>query len=140
MYVSLSLTCPIPSPPPLNHQTNTIQHRRHNPSILLLPAPRHVPGLARRSRRVRLRPRSQALPLAPRLPGRAGPHLRRLRLHTCLCPVAAHCLCGRLHDRPGHGEWQREQWRWDDSDDIGVVWVRVVYYRDDWAAGYDFEY
>lgn len=106
----------------------------------MLPPPRHFPGVARRDRRARLRPRRQTLPLPRRLPSRPRPHLRRLRLRPRLRVMAAHRFRGRQHDRAGFRERECEEWGWHGGHDIGLVRVRVADYRDDWFARYDSEY
>lgn len=117
-----------------------LQHRRHRPRLHLLPPARHLPRLAPRNRRARLRARRQTLSLPPRQPSCPGPHLRRLHLRARQRAVAAHGLGRGLDHRARLGERVGEVGGGHGGDGAGVVWVRAVYYRDDWAAGYDTEY
>lgn len=54
--------------------------------------------------------------------------------------MAAHRRGGGINDRTGSRKREREEWDRDDSDDFGVVWVRVAGGSDVGVVGYDFEY
>jgi hypothetical protein len=118
----------------------TTQHHRHHFRIHMPPSPRHVPRMARRRRRPRLRTRSQTIPLKTGLPDRPRNHLHRLDFRPGVRTVATHSISRRLDYRSRSRQRQRKKWCRNLSNGIGMVRIRITDYRHDRITGYDTQY
>ena len=127
----------IPRPSAANTR---LQHRRHSPGIHHIPPPRHLPRLARRNRRTRLRTRREAFPLAAGFSSGTRSHLHRCRL----CPrdrtMATYGFSGCKYNSARFRKWKPEVRSRDVGNDTRVVWICAVDNCDDWTAGDDSEY
>lgn len=106
----------------------------------MLHRPSHLPRLARRARRRRLKHRSQTLPVAVRQPNSARTDLHFLGLRPRVRTVAAHSVGSGLDGGARLRKRERQERRRHFGDDTGLVWLCVADYRDDRSADHDFEY
>ena len=54
--------------------------------------------------------------------------------------MATYSFGSSEYDSTGSRQWERQEWRWNDSYGAGLVRIRPSHRRHDWIAGYDIKY